>query len=178
MMQAGISSQTQAMPLVKVSQNNVLRLMLPVPEENVSSIHNGQHVTVNVPALHRTIDGTVTRFTQNVQMSTRTMTAEVDVKNPKFTLFPGMYAQVTLGTADARDAAAVPPGALDGTGDNQNLFLVDSDGLVRVHKVLTGIQSPQYVQILSGATDGDVVITGTHSGLHDGERVVPRIQSD
>ena len=54
MIQAGISSQTQAMPVVKVSQNDLLRLMLPVPEENVSSIHNGQHVTVVVPALNRT----------------------------------------------------------------------------------------------------------------------------
>src|SRR6202453_5056309 len=51
MIQAGIASQTQAMPVVKVSQNNPLRLMLPVPEEDVAAIHNGQHVSVDVPAL-------------------------------------------------------------------------------------------------------------------------------
>ncbi len=110
-------------------------------------------------------------------MSTRTMTAEVDVKNPQLTFIPGMYAQVTLGTADARNADAVPPGALDGTGDNQNLYLVDPHGLVRVRKVVTGIQSPQYIQILSGATAGDVVITGTHSGSSRwGKKFEPRIQ--
>jgi RND family efflux transporter MFP subunit len=176
MIQAGISSQTQAMPVVKVSQNDLLRLMLPVPEANVSSIHNGQHVSVLVPALNRTFDGTVTRFADRVQMSTRTMTAEVDVKNPQLTLIPGMYAQVTLGTAEAKDANAVPPGAVDGTGDNQRLFVVDNDGVVRVRKAVTGIQSPQYIQILSGANSGDVVITGSHSGLHDGQKVQPRLQ--
>jgi RND family efflux transporter MFP subunit len=176
MIQAGISSQTQVMPVVKVSQNDLLRLMLPVPEENVSSIHNGQHVTVLVPALNRTFDGTVTRFADRVQMSTRTMTAEVDVKNPQLTVIPGMYAQVTLGTADAKNANAVPPGAVDGTGDNQKLFVVDDGGVVRVRKVVTGIQSPQYIQILSGASSGDVVITGNHSGLHDGQKVQARIQ--
>jgi RND family efflux transporter MFP subunit len=176
MIQAGISSQTQAMPVVKVSQNDLLRLMLPVPEENVSSIHNGQHVTVLVPALNRTFDGTVTRFADRVQMSTRTMTAEVDVKNPQLTVIPGMYAQVTLGTAEAKNATAVPPGAVDGTGDNQKLFVVDDGGVVRVRKVATGIQSPQYIQILSGANSGDVVITGNHSGLHDGQKVEARIQ--
>ena len=103
MIQAGIASQTQAMPVVKVSQNNPLRLMLPVPEEDVAAIHNGQHVTVDVPALHRTFDGTITRFADRVQMSTRTMTAEVDVKNPQLTLIPGMYAEVKLGTAEARE---------------------------------------------------------------------------
>jgi RND family efflux transporter MFP subunit len=176
MIQAGISSQTQAMPVVKVSQNNLLRLMLPIPEENVSTIHNGQQVTVLVPALNRTFEGTVTRFADRVQTSTRTMTAEVDVKNPQLTLIPGMYAQVMLGTAEAKNANAVPPGAIDGTGDNQKLFVVDNGGVVHVRKAVTGIQSAQYIQILSGANSGDVVITGSHSGLHDGQKVEPRIQ--
>jgi RND family efflux transporter MFP subunit len=176
MIQAGISSQTQAMPVVKVSQNNLLRLMLPIPEENVSTIHNGQQVTVLVPALNRTFEGTVTRFADRVQTSTRTMTAEVDVKNPQLTLIPGMYAQVMLGTAEAKNANAVPPGAIDGTGDNQKLFVVDNGGVVHVRKAVTGIQSAQYIQILSGANSGDVVITGSHSGLHDGQKVQPRIQ--
>jgi RND family efflux transporter MFP subunit len=173
MIQAGIASQTQAMPVVKVSQNNPLRLMLPVPEENVAAIHNGQHVSVDVPALHRTFDGTITRFADRVQMSTRTMTAEVDVKNPQLTLIPGMYAEVKLGTAEARNATAVPPEAVDGTGDSQRLFLVDSAGKVQTRNVHTGIQSPQYVQILSGVNAGDVVITGRRSDLHDGLKVEP-----
>jgi RND family efflux transporter MFP subunit len=173
MIQAGIASQTQAMPVVKVSQNNLLRLMLPVPEENVTAIHNGQQVTVNVPALNRTFEGTVTRFADRVQMSTRTMTAEVDVKNPHLTLIPGMYAEVKLGTAEARNATAVPPEAVDGTGDGQRLFVVDADGIVQTRRVHTGIQSPQYVQILSGVNAGDVVITSRRSDLHDGQKVQP-----
>src|SRR6202167_3299219 len=171
MIQAGISSQTQAMPVVKVSQLNPLRLMLPVPEEDVAAIHDGQHVSVDVPALHRTFDGTITRFADRVQMSTRTMTAEVDVKNPQLTLIPGMYAEVKLGTAEARNATAVPPEAVDGTGDSQRLFLIDSGDKVQTRRVQTGIQSPQYVQILSGVNVGDVVITGRRSDLHDGQTV-------
>jgi RND family efflux transporter MFP subunit len=173
MIQAGIASQTQAMPVVKVSQNNLLRLMLPVPEEDVAAIRNGQHVSVDVPALQRTFDGTITRFADRVQMSTRTMTAEVDVKNPQLTLIPGMYAEVKLGTAEAKNATAVPPEAVDGTGDSQRLFLVDNAGKVQTRNVHTGIQSPQYVQILSGINAGDVVITGRRSDLHDGQKVQP-----
>jgi multidrug efflux pump subunit AcrA (membrane-fusion protein) len=130
---------------------------------------------VNVPALHRTFDGTVTRFADRVQMSTRTMTTEVDVQNPQLTLIPGMYAQVTLRTEEAKNATAVPTDAVDGTGNDQRLFVVDSGGVVRIRKLRTGIQSPQYVQILSGAEVGDVVITGRHSDLHDGQKVSPRL---
>ena len=175
MIQAGIASQTQAMPVVKVSQNNPLRLMLPVPEGDVSSVHKGQHVSVDVPALNRTFDGTVTRFADRLQMSTRTMTTEVDVKNPQLNLIPGMYAQVMLRTAEAKNATAVPPDAVDGAGENQRLFLVDGGGVVRIHKVQTGIQSPEFVQILSGVEVGDTVITGRHSDLHEGQKVHPRL---
>jgi RND family efflux transporter MFP subunit len=173
MIQAGIASQTQAMPVVKVSQNNLLRLMLPVPEEDVAAVHNGQKVTVDVPALHRTFEGTVTRFADRVQMATRTMTAEVDVKNPQLTVIPGMYAEVKLGTAEAAGAMAVPPEAIDGTGADQRLFVVGSDGVVQTRKVRTGLQSPQYVQVLSGVQVGDVVITGRRADLHDGQKVQP-----
>jgi RND family efflux transporter MFP subunit len=173
MIQAGIASQTQAMPVVKVSQNDLLRLMLPVPEEDVAAIHNGQHVTVDVPSLQRTFDGTITRFADRVQMSTRTMTAEVDVKNPQLTLIPGMYVEVKLETAEAMNAIAVPPEAVDSTPDSQRLFVVDAAGMVHIRKVHSGIQSPQYVQILSGVNVGDVVITSRRSDLHDGQKVQP-----
>jgi multidrug efflux pump subunit AcrA (membrane-fusion protein) len=85
-----------------------------------------------------------------------------------------MYAQVILRTAEAKRATAVPPDAVDGAGDNQRLFLVDG-GVVRIHKVQTGLQSPQFVQILSGVEVGDIVITGRHSDLHEGQKVQPRL---
>lgn len=177
MIQAGTASETQAMPVVKVSQNDVLRLMLPVPEDNVPSVHNGQEVIVNVPALQRTFSGKVTRSADRLQMATRTMTAEVDVKNPHLTLVPGMYAQVRLDTTDVRNASAVPPGAVDGTGNDQRLFVVDSSGIVRALKVKTGLQSPQYVQILSGVKPGETVVTGRLADVHDGERVRPLLET-
>ena len=177
MIQAGIASQTQAMPVVTVSQNNVLRLMLPVPEENVSTLRNGQNVSVEVPALKRTFEGTITRFADSLQMATRTMTAEVDVKNPTYTLVPGMYAEVRLDTAQALHAVVVPAGAVDGAGSDQKLFVVGSDGIVHARKVTTGLQSPQYLQVLSGAQPGEVVITGRHSDLQDGEHVSPLVSA-
>src|ERR1700761_1002433 len=114
MIQAGTSSSTQAMPVVHVAQDDVLRLMLPVPEADAGTIKYGEQVSVTVPALHRSIAGKVTRFAGQVQMSTRTMTAEVDIRNTQHDLIPGMYAQVQLTLADVPQAVAAPIGAIDG----------------------------------------------------------------
>ena len=77
MIQAGTASNTQAMPVVHVAQDDVLRLMLPVPEAYVGTIHDGEPVTVSLPALNRSLTGKLTRFSDRVPSSTRTMTAEV-----------------------------------------------------------------------------------------------------
>jgi len=176
MIQAGISSETQVMPVVRVSENDVLRLMLPVPEEYVEVIHDGEPVMVNVPSLHKSFQGKVTRFADRVQMATRTMTTEVDVKNPSLELIPGMYAEVSLTLASADNSIAVPIEAIDGIGTSQSIFIVDASGFIHIRPVKTGLQSPQYVQILAGVHAGDTVIVGRHSDYHDGEKVQPDFQ--
>lgn len=176
MIQAGTSSNTQAMPVVHVAQDDVLRLMLPVPEAYVGTIHNGQPVSVTIPALNRSFSGKVTRFADRVQASTRTMTAEVDLKNTTRELIPGMYAQVQLTLADSPSAVAIPVGAVDGTGNSSRIYVVDSAGLVHVRTVNTGIQNPQFVQVVSGLQPGEGVILGSHSALQDGERVMPHFE--
>ena len=57
MIQAGTASQTQAMPLVRLSENSLLRLILPVPESAVPGVHIGQQVEVRVPTLNRSFPG-------------------------------------------------------------------------------------------------------------------------
>jgi RND family efflux transporter MFP subunit len=176
MIQAGTASNTQAMPVVHVAQDDTLRLMLPVPEAYVGIIHNGEPVSVTIPALGRTLPGKVTRFADRVQASTRTMTAEVDLKNTTLDLIPGMYAQVQLSLADAPNAVAVPVGALDSIGNVNKVYTVDAAGTVHIRTVTTGIQSPQFVQVVSGIQAGEAVVIGSHSGLQDGERVQPHFE--
>lgn len=176
MIQAGTSSNTQAMPVVHVAEDDTLRLMLPVPEAYVGIVHKGEPVSVTVPALGRTFPGTVTRFADRVQTSTRTMTTEVDVKNPKLELIPGMYAEVKLNLDSANDTLAVPIEAVDNNGNDHRVFVVDGAGVIHVRQVTTGLQSPQNVQILSGVRAGEVVIVGRHSDYENGEKVQPHLE--
>src|SRR4029077_17353975 len=116
MIQAGTASQTQAMPIVQLSQNNLLRLILPVPESAVSRVHVGEAVDVRVSSLARTFPGRVARVAGKIQQTTRTMDTEVDVPNPALTLIPGMYAEVNLRVDERHNALAVPLDAVDRSG--------------------------------------------------------------
>jgi RND family efflux transporter MFP subunit len=175
MIQAGTSSQTQAMPVIRLSQNNLLRLIVPVPESSVPSIHGGETAAVNVPVLHRTFPGRVTRFADKVQMTTRTMDTEVDVPNPDLILVPGMYAEVILNIDQRNHALAVPLDAVEGTGSAARAYTVSDAGVIAVVPVTTGIQNAQSIEILSGLAEGQEVITGRHAGLRDGQKVQAKI---
>jgi RND family efflux transporter MFP subunit len=168
MIQAGTSSQ--AMPVVQLSQNNLLRLILPVPESSVGRVRVGETVDVRVPSLGRTFPGQVARLAEKVQPSTRTMDTEVDVQNPSLTLIPGMYAEVKLHIAESRAALAIPLDAVDRSTSSARAYLVAS-GVIRIVPVTLGLETDQSVEILSGLKEGDTVVVGRHAGLREGQRV-------
>jgi RND family efflux transporter MFP subunit len=175
MIQAGTSSSTQAMPLVKLSQNSRLRLILPVPESAVPTVHIGQKVDVQVPTLKRSFPGKVSRFADKIMQATRTMDTEVEVDNPNLVLIPGMYAQVNL-TLDQRNGVlTVPVTAVDVSGESKGrVTVVGPDNLVAIQDVQTGMQDATNVEILSGLHEGDMVVTANRASLHAGQLVRPK----
>ncbi len=173
MIQAGTASQSQAMPVVRVSQNNLLRLILPVPESSVAQVSTGRTVSVSVPSLNRTFTGRVARFTDKLQLSTRTMDTEVDVPNPSLTLIPGMYAEVDLDLEEHKGVLVAPPDAIDGIGAGARVFKVDSQGLIHIVAVQVGIETAGEVEIRQGVAEGDILVAGRRAGLKEGDRVRP-----
>jgi RND family efflux transporter MFP subunit len=168
MIQAGTS--TQAMPVVQLSQNNLLRLILPVPESSVGRVRVGETVDVRVPSLGRIFPGRVARLAEKVQPSTRTMDTEVDVQNPTLTLIPGMYAEVNLHIAESRGALAIPLDAVDRSTSVARAYVV-AEGVIRIVPVTLGLETNQSVEILSGLKEGDAVVVGRRAGLTDGQKV-------
>jgi len=173
MIQAGISSQTQAMPIVRLAQNDLLRLILPVPVSDVGGVKDGEPVDVNVVSLGRWLKGKVTRYADSVQFSTRTMDTEVDVPNPDGSLIPGMYAEVHLHLSARPHVLSVPLDAVDGIGTTAEQAWVVRDGIVHLTPITTGLETANRIEIRTGLNVGEQVIVGRHSGLSDGERVRP-----
>ena len=180
MIQAGTASQTQAMPLVRLSENGLLRLILPVPESAVPRIRNGQQVEVRVPTLNRSFPGKVARSSDKVQTSTRTMDTEVDVPNPNLVLIPGMYAEVDLMMDRRVDALTVPISAVEpdpeseGGGKTGRVLVVTADNRIEPRKISIGMETANSIEVRSGLRAGDLVVIGNRSGLQPGQPVKPK----
>ena len=175
LMQAGTNSSTQALPLVRLSEDDRFRLVIPVPESYVRYIHVNDPVSVNVPALSRTFPGRVSRFSVDVTKDTRTMHTEVDVLNVNGQLIPGMYAEATL-LLDKRDnALAVTLQAVNHQGDQTSVYVVDEANKIENRVVKIGIQTDSDAEVLSGLSPGEMVVVSDRSTLKPGQQVHPQV---
>jgi RND family efflux transporter MFP subunit len=175
MIQAGTSSQTQAMPIVRLSQNDRLRLVIPVPESAVSRVHLGGQVAVAVQSLRRTVTGTVARFSDRLDTDTRTMHVEVDVSNPDLTLVPGMYADATVVLDQVKGAIVAPVQSLDRGAEGARVFVVGRDGKLEARTVQLGLEADDRIEVTRGLNDGELVVVGSRAQLKPGTAVAPKL---
>ena len=170
LMQAGTTS-TQATPLVRLSDENLYRLVIPVPESDVKYIHIGDPVEVRVPSEGKTVKGKVARFAIDVSGATRTMHTEVDIPNPNNQFVPGVYAEADIMLNHNGSATVVPLQAVDHAGDKASVMVATADNHIESRNVTLGIQMPDYVEIASGLTPGEQVVVSDRSGLKTGQTV-------
>jgi RND family efflux transporter MFP subunit len=174
LIQAGTSSSTQALPLVRLAEDDRLRLVLPVPESAVSRIHVGTVVRVRVPALDRTFDGQVARLADSLDRQTRTMETEIDVANADASLVAGMYAETDLELTKKDAPLSVPIQAVSRNGSTARVLRVGSGNRLEERTVETGIESTQRIEIVSGLAEGDRVVVGSRSQFRAGDVVEPK----
>jgi RND family efflux transporter MFP subunit len=173
---AGTSSAKAESALCQLSQNNLLRLVIPVPERAVSEIHDGQTLDVDVSGLKRTFTGKIARFSDQIDPATRTMHTEVTVPNPSFELVPGMYASVRIPLHSATNVLTIPVQAIQFTGAAQGVALiVNSQKRLEKREVKLGLQTAAEVEILSGLSEGDTVVFGEQNQFKEGQLVSPKL---
>ncbi len=174
LIQAGTSSSTQAMPLVRLSDNRKLRLVFPVSVSFVAAICPGKLVRVEIPGLHKEIEAGITRTAQKVLTSTRTMNAEIDLKNDDYSLIPGMYATVRMDMDTRTNALVIPVEAL-ARGRNATVYVIGPEGVIEERKVKLGIESPEHVEALEGIKEGDLVMMGSRTQVRPGQKVIAKL---
>jgi RND family efflux transporter MFP subunit len=173
LIQAGTSSGSA--PVVRLSQNDKLRVVFPVSMSYVAHIQVGDPVEIRVPALGRTIQGTIARFTRKVETETRTMDAEVDVPNPDLTLIPGVYGVAVLQIDRRNQALFVPVESVQRAAQGPSLFVVNAKNVIEERPVKLGLEMPSKVEVLAGANENEMVLIGSRSRISPGQSVVPKV---
>ena len=175
LIQSGTASQSQSLPLVRLSNNYRLRLDFPVSVDFVQGIHVGDSVDVRVESLDdRTFTGKISRFTRQVDDQTRTMMVELELANPQLEIVPGMYAKVILKMQDHPRALAVPIEAVV-PGKTPTVDVINSHDEIEERAVTLGLETPTKYEILSGLKEGELVMIGNPAQIKPGQKVEPKL---
>jgi len=173
---AGTSATKNDSALCHLSQNNLLRLVIPVPERAVPDISDGQTLEINVSALHKTFAGKIVRFSDQIDPATRTMHTEVTVPNVNYELVPGMYASVKIPLHSVSGVLTVPVQAVQSSGTGQGTVLVvNSSNHLERREVKLGLQTATDAEVLSGLRENETVIFGEQNQFKEGQQVSPQL---
>jgi len=125
-------------------------------------VHPGDAVHARTAALPGVVfDGRVAAVLPSVNVATRTLTARVELANPKMELLPGMFVTVQFAPAALADVLLVPSEAVIETGTRRVVMLAEGDARFRRVNVETGTQGGGQTEIRSGLALGQkVVVSG------------------
>jgi membrane fusion protein (multidrug efflux system) len=145
-------------PVLSLALIDTMRIYVYVPQDSVTAIKRSMPAKLTLQDLPgRTFDGVVTRYANSLDLGTRTMLTEIDLKNPGHQLYPGMYANVTLELERHPDALSLPESAI---GDAQDVryVMIAQDGKLRKQDVTVGINNGKSAEIASGLSGGEDVV--------------------
>lgn len=161
-------------PLLTVARTDMVYVVTEVPDRDVPLTDVGDVVEVTLDALGtEVLKGKVSRFAETEDPTSRTMHTEIDLPNPKNRIRPGMYgiARIILDTSTKH--STLPASCLVGEArDGEGEVFVVKDGKAKKTEIRIGADDGIRVEVLSGLSPDDEVISGTTS-VTDGMPVRP-----
>lgn len=173
LVQNAATSQTNALPLVALSDTKRLRVYIYPDQKTASSVRVGDPVEVaDVARPDSRISATVTRTSGELDPKTRTLLVEIDVDNRDGRFLAGSFVQVTL-FIRSPGSVEIPAASLVIQGNKTMVAIVTKDDRVTLRDVNIVESDGRIVRILSGLTEGEHVIVNPGGSIEEGEKVRP-----
>lgn len=141
-----------------------------VPEKDIGRVRPGQSVRINVEGSDQTHTGRVALISPIVDPESGTVKVTVEIRDRLGRLRPGMFTTVNLVIAIQENVLQVEKKALVAEAEGSYAFLF-LDGTAEKRLLEIGIAEGDYVEVLSGLSDGDSIITVGQEGLRNGAPV-------
>ena len=175
---ASPSSSPTNPPMFRLQEVSRLRLVVPVPEANVSGIAPGVKISFTVPTFPgEAFNGVVRRVSNALDEKTRTMPVELDVNNTNRRLAPGMFPEVIWPVSRPKPSMFVPPSAVATTTERTFVIRV-RDGVTEWVDVKRGASMSEngrdLIEVFGDLSQGDQIAVRGTDELRGGTRVIAK----
>jgi RND family efflux transporter MFP subunit len=169
--------------LLKIENPDRLQLEIAVPEENLRFVRVGQPVQVRVEAANETLNATIEQIVPAADPGSRSFLVKIPLTSSD-RLISGMFGRIALPTGESQETVLIPADALIQRGQLQGVYVVEpstaqpsealpnnTQSVAVLRWVKTGKQQDGQIEIVSGLTTGDRIITSDIEHLSDGQAI-------
>jgi multidrug efflux pump subunit AcrA (membrane-fusion protein) len=158
-------------PLISIVDISQIVARANIPANDALSIKVGSPATIHAPT--GDVAASVTVVSPAVDPNTTTVEVWITAPNPKEELRPGVTVSVAIKAETIQDATIVPAEAiLNFDEGGQMVMVIDKDNVAHERRVVVGVRQGPNVQIVSGVSEGEMVVTVGGLGLEDKSKVV------
>jgi membrane fusion protein (multidrug efflux system) len=171
-----VSPQT---PIALVVNMDTVKVKINVIEKDLPKIAVGQIAKIQADAYpDEVFQGAVERISPVVDLDSRTATAEIMILNTDFRLKPGMFARIKVLVDKREDVLVIPRDAMIRENSSYYVFVVGPDNKVLRQKIETGLNENNKFEVISGLSEGELVVTMGNTLLKPGDIVKAVIEPD
>lgn len=154
--------------MFRIADVGIMRIFVNLPQAYVGAIRTGQKAEVRVQELPgQVFAADIGRFTNEVDAASRSMLAVLTVPNPRGTLMPGMYSQVTFAAKRPAEGVMIPGDAMVLGTQGTRVAVVGPDQRVHYRVVKVGNDYGSEVEILTGLEPGELVVINPGDAVRD-----------
>ena len=157
-------------PIVNIVDLSVLKIRVNVSQDDVFYIQNGMTVSVDIPALSKTVKGKIQYIGVKADAVTKTFPVEILVKNNDSILKAGLLVTVNIPTQKKINALVLRQDYIL-EKESQHWVMIEKNGRAEQVKVELGYRHGDQVLIQSGLEEGDHVITEGYGSIKPNDRV-------
>ena len=149
---------TSATIITTISQVNILKVQFNVPEKYGSQLRTGQSINFTIDGSNKTYSANIIASEVKMDENTRSLAIRGIVKNGDASLIPGVFAKVKIVLGQDLNAIMIPTIVVQPLGRKKLVYLYKGGKSVPAD-ITTGIRDSSSVQVLTGLSVGDTILT-------------------
>jgi multidrug efflux pump subunit AcrA (membrane-fusion protein) len=168
---AFVSPSSPPTPLVNLVHTETLKIVANVLEKDIPLLKPGMKAKVQVDSYPgRVFEGRVEKINSALDLSTRTLQAEIYILNSDRSLKPGMFANVEVVLLEKPQTLVIPREAVIEVGGEMSVFVVEGKQAFR-KPITLGYEQDRLVEVLKGLNEGDQVVIKGQQLIKDGSTI-------
>ena len=144
--------------IVTIDDNSTIYSDIKIPENYSAYIKKGLPVEVKIASYkNKRFEGEIDFVSSRINADTRSLLSRIKVKNEDLELISGSLLEVSV-KFDLRKSLSVPDTSVMVEGDKSYVYKINNENIANKTEVKTGLRSEKNIEIISGLTEGDIIV--------------------